>query len=172
MGDATIGLLNRGPQPTKQVRGAGPSVRHREVSLGVVADVDGVIDILMIPLVHSRQQPNLSRKFKSEFKRASNVYIRVESDTVATANEPRLGLFWFIAKDHDFSRFASCSRPFSQISEVAGFKTLDDGHVDIWPTLQRLDPTLLDFDYGHFPRGRVKLAQRRRSMAPRSRSKA
>jgi hypothetical protein len=65
MGDGTIGLINRGPQPTKQVRDAGPSVRHREVSLRVVANVDGVIDILMIPLVHSRQQPNLSRKFKS-----------------------------------------------------------------------------------------------------------
>jgi hypothetical protein len=76
-------------------------------------------------------------------------------DTVAIGNEPRLGLFWFIAKDHDFSRFASCSRPFSQVSEVAGFKTLDDGHIDIWPTLHRLDPTLLDFDYDHFPRGRV-----------------
>jgi hypothetical protein len=71
------------------------------------------------------------------------------------SDEPRLGLFWFIAQDGNPSRFASLSRPLSEVSEVAGFKTLDEGHVDVWPTLQRLDQTLLPFEYEHFPRGRV-----------------
>ena len=66
-----------------------------------------------------------------------------------------MGLFWFIAKDRNPSRFAALSRPFSQVSEVGGFKTLDEGHVDVWPTVQRLDQTLMDYDYDYFPRGRV-----------------
>ena len=79
----------------------------------------------------------------------------MEIETVSPSNEPRLGLFWFIAKDRSPSRFASLSRPFSGVSEVAGFKTLDEGHVDIWPTVQRLDQILMDYDYDYFPRGRV-----------------
>ena len=27
--------------------------------------------------------------------------------------------------------------------------------MDIWPTVQRLDQTLTDYDYDYFPRGRV-----------------
>jgi hypothetical protein len=47
------------------------------------------------------------------------------------------------------------TRPFSGVAEVAGFKTLDEGHVDVWPTLQRHDHTLVDYEYDYFPRGRV-----------------
>ena len=79
----------------------------------------------------------------------------MEIEAVLTSNEPRVGLFWFIAKDRNLSRFASISRPFSRVAEVAGFKTLDEGHVDVWPTVQRLDGTLADYDYDYFPRGRV-----------------
>ena len=79
----------------------------------------------------------------------------MELEAVLPSNEPRLGLFWFIAKDRSPSRFASLSRPFSGVSEVAGFKTLDEGHVDVWPTVQRLDQTLADYEYDYFPRGRV-----------------
>jgi hypothetical protein len=79
----------------------------------------------------------------------------VEIEPSLHSNEPRLGLFWFIAKDRNPSRFASISRPFSRVGEVAGFKTLDEGHVDVWPTFQRLDRSLADYDYDYFPRGRV-----------------
>jgi len=80
---------------------------------------------------------------------------RVMSSLALAPNEPRIGLFWFVAQDRGPSRFASISRPFSQVSEVAGFKTLEEGHVDIWPTVQRLDPSLMDYDCYFFPRGRV-----------------
>jgi hypothetical protein len=90
-----------------------------------------------------------------KFKRASTVYRRMEIEPIPS-NEPRLGLFWFIAKgDRRPSRFTSISRPFSRILEVAGFKTLDEGHVDVWPTVQRLDHTLVDYEYDYFPRGRA-----------------
>jgi hypothetical protein len=42
-----------------------------------------------------------------------------------------------------------------EFSKVAGFKTLDEGHVDVWPTIQRLDHTLVDYEYDYFPRGRA-----------------
>lgn len=42
-----------------------------------------------------------------------------------------------------------------EFSKVAGFKTLDEGHVDVWPTVQRLDHTLVDYEYDYFPRGRA-----------------
>ena len=90
-----------------------------------------------------------------KFKRASTEYIRVDIEPVLPSNEPRVGLFWFIAKERHPSRFASISRPFSAVSEVAGFKTLEEGHVDVWPTVQRLDQTLVDYEYDYFPRGRV-----------------
>jgi hypothetical protein len=79
----------------------------------------------------------------------------VESKSAISPNEARIGLFWFIAEDRKASRFASISRPFSEVSEIGGFKTLDEGHVDVWPTLQRLDQTLVDDEYDYFPRGRV-----------------
>ena len=79
----------------------------------------------------------------------------MEIEPVLPSNEPRLGLFWFIAKDRNPSRFASLSRPFSRVSEVGGFKTLDEGHVDVWPTLQRFDENLVPYEYEYFPRGRV-----------------
>jgi hypothetical protein len=71
------------------------------------------------------------------------------------STEPRVGLFWFIARTRRHSHFVSISRPFSKVPEVAGFKTLDEGHVDVWLTVQRLDPTLGDYEYDYFPRGRV-----------------
>ena len=79
----------------------------------------------------------------------------MEIEPVLTSDEPRLGLFWFIAKDRGPSRFASLSRPFSEVSEIGGFKTLDEGHVDVWPRLQRLDQNLVPYKYEYFPRGRV-----------------
>jgi hypothetical protein len=79
----------------------------------------------------------------------------VETEPVSHSNEPRLGLFWYIAEDHNPSRFVSLSRPFNRVAEVGGFKTIDQGHIDVWPTIQRLDQTLLPYEYEHFPRGRV-----------------
>lgn len=43
------------------------------------------------------------------------------------------------------------ARPFADVPDIGGFRTLDEGHVDAWP---RLAP-LLGPDYGAYPRGRV-----------------
>jgi len=47
------------------------------------------------------------------------------------------------------------SRPVSAVPEIGGFKTLDEGHVDVWPRITRRWPNLLGLPYEHFPRGRV-----------------
>jgi hypothetical protein len=82
---------------------------------------------------------------------------------IIPATEPRLGLFWFIANDRKASRFASFSRPFKAVAEIGGFKTIEEGHVNIWPALQRDDPGLEGYEYDYFPRGRVNWRAARQS---------
>jgi hypothetical protein len=41
------------------------------------------------------------------------------------------------------------------VPEVGGFKTLDEGHVDVWPSLQKQHPFLRRYEYEAFSRGRV-----------------
>ncbi|WP_394887974.1 hypothetical protein [Mesorhizobium sp. AaZ16] len=67
----------------------------------------------------------------------------------------RIGLFWFITLGRGLGRFASASLPWSAVEEIGGFKTYDKGHIDVWPEIQRRDTTLRNFEYEHFPRGRV-----------------
>ncbi len=71
------------------------------------------------------------------------------------ALEPRIGLFWGIPREAQTLRLVGLSRPASQVVVVAGFKTLDEGHVDIWPTVVRRWPELQTYQYEYFPRGRV-----------------
>jgi hypothetical protein len=76
-------------------------------------------------------------------------------EPASLSSESRLGLFWFVATDRKASRFASLSRSFNEVAEIGGFKTLDEGHVDVWLKLKRLHQALVPYEYEHFPRGRV-----------------
>lgn len=67
---------------------------------------------------------------------------------------PRLGLFWF-ATVAGGCRFLEFSRPWKEVPEIGGFKTLDEGHVDVWRSFQKQYPPLRSFEYEAFPRGRV-----------------
>jgi len=69
--------------------------------------------------------------------------------------EPRLGLFWFVPDRNGRATFLSLSRPWSEVPEIGGFKTLDEGHVDVWPRLQVRHAFLRGAPYERFPRGRV-----------------
>jgi hypothetical protein len=68
---------------------------------------------------------------------------------------PRIGLFWFIAKDRNLARFAGVSRPWSSVPTVAGKKALDQEHADVWPIVQKLDHKLQRYPGDYFPRGRL-----------------
>jgi hypothetical protein len=68
---------------------------------------------------------------------------------------PRLGLFWFIAKDRNMSRFAAFSRPLAEVAENKNFQRLAEEHPEAWVEVQRLDPSLKQYAFDYFPRGRV-----------------
>jgi hypothetical protein len=84
--------------------------------------------------------------------------VRVHMASKTSLNSPpapRIGIFWFVAETLESSRFLSFSRPWTEVREIAGFKTLDEGHVDVWPLFQRQYPFLRVYEYEAFPRGRV-----------------
>lgn len=78
------------------------------------------------------------------------------------SNAPRLGIFWFAgplasgpAARVDEPKLLVVSKPMEEIPLIGGFRTMDLGHVDAWPTLQRQHPFLRGKPYEFFPRGRV-----------------
>jgi hypothetical protein len=38
-----------------------------------------------------------------------------------------------------------------QVPEIGGFKTIDEGHMDIWPLIQRREAALRPFEYDDVP---------------------
>ena len=68
---------------------------------------------------------------------------------------PRLGLFWFIAKDRNASRFAAYSRPLVEVPEIGDVQRLDESHANAWSEVQRLDSNLKQYAFDYFPRGHV-----------------
>jgi hypothetical protein len=71
------------------------------------------------------------------------------------SQQPRLGLFWFIAKDRNASRFAAFSRPLVEVPKIGDFQKLNESHADAWPEVQLIDPSLQQYEFDYFPRGRV-----------------
>jgi hypothetical protein len=71
------------------------------------------------------------------------------------SHKPRLGLFWFIAKDRNASRFAALSRPLVEVPEIGDFQKLNESHADAWSEVQRLDSGLKHYEFDFFARGRV-----------------
>ena len=64
---------------------------------------------------------------------------------------PRIGLFWVTPDTAGVWDVRDTSRPALEVPEIGGFRTLDGGHVDVWPRFGRgLSP-----DYDTYPRGRV-----------------
>ena len=69
--------------------------------------------------------------------------------------EPRLGLFWGIPTSAGRMRLLGSSKPVSMVAEIGGFKTVDAGHIDVWPNLSQQFTDIKGYEYEHFPRGRV-----------------
>ena len=68
----------------------------------------------------NRVHRNVELEF-GKFKRASKEYISVEIEAVLTSNEPRVGLFWFIAKDRDSFAFRLDLAAFQSRCRSCGF---------------------------------------------------
>lgn len=73
--------------------------------------------------------------------------------------QPRLGIFWFVPTADGSSRFVELSAPADEIPLIAGFRTIETGHVDHWPHVVRADPSLRDVPYEDYPRGRVNFIE-------------
>jgi hypothetical protein len=69
---------------------------------------------------------------------------------------PRIGVFWFVATDTSLSRLVSLTWPFNIDAEGADLRTVPYDHMRAWPEVQRLDQSLVGFEYDHFPRGRLE----------------
>jgi hypothetical protein len=76
-------------------------------------------------------------------------------DVSRTPSSPQLGLFWFVRTARSRCSFVCLARAFADVEEIGGFKTLDEGHVDVWRSIQKREPSLRSYEYEHFPRGRV-----------------
>lgn len=72
----------------------------------------------------------------------------------AEARVARVGLFWGLPMDGHLE-LVSFSRPASAVASVGGFRTLEEGHVELWPQVIRRRSWLAGIDYARFPRGRV-----------------
>ncbi|PZO40742.1 MAG: hypothetical protein DCE92_01990 [Alphaproteobacteria bacterium] len=66
----------------------------------------------------------------------------------------RIGLFWGLPKWTELE-LVSFSRPEHEVPEIGGFKTLPEGHIDLWPLVKKKRPLLIGTDYERYPRGRV-----------------
>lgn len=76
--------------------------------------------------------------------------------------QPHLGIFWFAGPlapgtHHrvDQPQLLAISVPVNEVPLVGGFRTMETGHIDAWPGLQRQHPFLRGHPYELFPRGRV-----------------
>jgi hypothetical protein len=78
--------------------------------------------------------------------------MRVKNNLENTSQ--KIGIFWFLPTRNGH-RFISLAHDVSRVDLIGGFKTIDEGHVDIWPKVVAADRTLRRFSYEYFPRGRI-----------------
>lgn len=76
--------------------------------------------------------------------------------------EPKLGIFWFagLLEPTELPRVVhpqllAITAPAIEVPLIGGFRTMDMGHVDAWPILQRNYGFIRGKPYEFFPRGRV-----------------
>ena len=66
----------------------------------------------------------------------------------------RIGVFWRLPKQVGFE-LVSFSRPAQDVAAIGGFKTLNEGHVDLWPWVVKRRSWMEGTSYEQYPRGRV-----------------
>lgn len=71
--------------------------------------------------------------------------------------KPHIGIFWTVPATREGSAalLIAASRPFDKTREVCGFRTLEEGHIDIWPRVTAELMHLQGTPYEAYPRGRV-----------------
>lgn len=72
--------------------------------------------------------------------------------------EPRLGLFWFLAKDRNPSRFAALSCLLSNLDQTEAVRRFGTTHEQAWPDIRRLDQSVEKYGFDFFPRGHIEFS--------------
>lgn len=72
-----------------------------------------------------------------------------------SAISARLGLFWALPTRGGDWDVVAVSHPFAEVAEIGGFRTLEAGHVDLWPRIKREAGAEVVGEYEDYPRGRV-----------------
>ncbi len=73
----------------------------------------------------------------------------------SSENPPqKIGIFWFVPTSESH-QLICLAHEASRVRTIGGFKTIDEGHVDTWAKVQKVNRALEPFGYEHFPRGRV-----------------
>ena len=67
----------------------------------------------------------------------------------------RLGVFWALPISGRAWDIVSVSCPFHEVPAIGGFRTLEAGHVDLWPRIRQKTGPEVTGEYEDFPRGRV-----------------
>ena len=68
---------------------------------------------------------------------------------------PRLGLFWALPISEETWDIVAVSCRFAEVPQIGGFRTLELGHVDLWPRIRRETGREFIGEYEDYPRGRV-----------------
>ncbi len=71
------------------------------------------------------------------------------------SKHPQLGIFWLVPQLRGLQILVGFAHAFDDVPTIGGFKTLDDGHIDLWPILTREYRHLANQEYDDHPRGRV-----------------
>ncbi|MDM9628462.1 hypothetical protein QTL95_21430 [Rhizobium sp. S152] len=75
--------------------------------------------------------------------------------TASCETPPRkIGIFWFVPAGKSY-QLICLAHEASRVHTIGGFKTIEEGHVDTWAKVQKVNRALRPFGYEHFPRGRV-----------------
>ena len=70
-------------------------------------------------------------------------------------NIPLLGVFWALPISGHTWDIVAVSCPFGEVPQIGGFRTLEAGHVDLWPRIPGETGREVIGEYEDYPRGRV-----------------
>lgn len=68
---------------------------------------------------------------------------------------PQIGVFWALPISRHGWDVVAVSQPFDEVPLIGGFRTMEAGHIDLWPRIRRDTRPGVMGEYEDHPRGRV-----------------
>lgn len=73
----------------------------------------------------------------------------------SAVSNPQIGVFWAMPISGHAWDIVAVSCPFEDVPQIGGFRTLEAGHVELWPRIRRAAGQEVVGEYEDHPRGRV-----------------